>query len=54
MLYSEQELAGFTPEFREYLRLAAKELSSSSGQRLRGTQMNVALSYWLAQRSNQR
>ena len=45
MLYSENELTEFTPAFRECLRIAARELSRSSGPRLRGTQMNMALSY---------
>lgn len=49
MLYSEKELAVFTPRFQSYLRVAARTLKRSTGRATRSTQVNMALSYWLSQ-----
>jgi hypothetical protein len=44
-MYTEDELAVFTPEFQRFLRQAAQALRH--GRPSRSTQLNVALSYWL-------
>jgi len=48
-MYTEADLEVFTPEFRLYLRRAAQALCREE-RVSRGTQLNMALAYWLADR----